>query len=147
MKPKNIIVGNALKIYLGIVSFFLVMYLFGLENITNLRFFNILFVLWGVNSAIKSNLFKNKDSNYISNLLIGFLTAFVAVIMVTFSLVLYLDRFNPEFIEVVGQSLMWGKELTVGMVAFTILFEGIASSAISSFIIMQYWKNYKMGHI
>ncbi len=146
MKPRSIIVGHAFKIYLGIVLFFLVMYLFGLEDITNLRFFNILFVLWGVNAAIKSNLFKNKDNNYFSNLLIGFLTAFVAVVMVTFSFVIYLDRFNPEFLKVVGDSLMWGQELTVGMVAFTILFEGAASSAISSFILMQYWKNYKIDH-
>ncbi len=143
MKPRSIIIVNAFKIYLGIVLFFLVMYLFGLEKVTFLRFFNILFVLWGVNAAIKSNLFKNKDNSYFSNLLIGFLTAFVAVIMVTFSFVIYLDRFNPEFLSVVGDSLMWGSELTVGMVAFTILFEGAASAVISTFILMQYWKNYE----
>ncbi len=147
MKPRRIIFTNAIKIYLGIVLFFLVMYLFGLENIAFLRFFNVIFVLWGVNSAIKMNLFRNKESDYFSNLLVGFLTAFVAVIMVTFSFVIYLDRFNPAFLDIVGESLKWGSDLTVGMVAFTLLFEGLASSVISAFILMQYWKNFKSDHV
>lgn len=144
MKTKNIIFLNALKIYLGIVLFFFLMKLFKLEHITELRLLNFIFVLWGVNSAIKKNINSNSGFGYLQNLFVGFSTSFSAVILITFSLTIYLFYINPAFIQVIESLKIWGSKLSPIKVAFAIFTEGISSSLVASFIIMQYWKNFKI---
>ncbi|MGB2128735.1 MAG: hypothetical protein ACPHXR_04570 [Flavicella sp.] len=144
MKTSKIIFDQALVIYFGIVIYFFLMQLLGLETITELRALNFLFVAYGVNAAIKKNVIENADSYYFTNLYIGFSTAFFAVLAVAFSLILYITFINVELITLMESSSVWGNDLTLGMVIFAILIEGLASSAICSFIVMQYWKKYKV---
>ena len=80
MGTNQIIIKNALKIVLGIIVYFFAMKIIGLENVSELRFLNFLFVVWGINNAIKNNIIKNKDTFYISNLFIGVATSIIAVV-------------------------------------------------------------------
>ncbi len=144
MGTNHIIIKNALKIVLGIVIYFFAMKLFGLDTISELRFLNFLFVVWGVNSAIKNNIQKNKDTFYISNLFIGVATSIIAVGIIIIGLITYVSLIDPEFITVLEKSFLWGSNLTLPLIIFAITIEGIASSVICSFILMQYWKNYKI---
>lgn len=144
MGINQIIIKNALKIVLGIISYFFAMKLLGLENISELRFLNFLFVIWGVNSAIKNNIHKNQDTFYISNLFVGVSTSIVAVGIILVSLITYVSVIDSEFIIVLENSYLWGKNLSLPLIVFAISIEGIASSVICSFILMQYWKNYKI---
>lgn len=144
MGTNQIIIKNALKIVLGIVIYFFAMKLFGLDTISELRFLNFLFVVWGINSAIKNNIQKNKDTFYISNLFIGVSTSVIAVGMIIIGLITYVSLIDPGFIGVLEKSFLWGSNLTLPLIIFAIAIEGIASSVICSFILMQYWKNYKI---
>jgi len=144
MGTNQIIIKNALKIVLGIVIYFFAMKLFGLDTISELRFLNFLFVVWGINSAIKNNIQKNKDTFYISNLFIGVSTSVIAVGMIIIGLITYVSLIDPGFISVLEKSFLWGSNLTLPLIIFAIAIEGIASSVICSFILMQYWKNYKI---
>ncbi len=144
MGINQIIIKNALKIVLGIVIYFFAMKLLGLENVSELRFLNFLFVAWGINNAIKSNIKKNKDTFYISNLFIGVSTSVIAVGMVIISLITYISLIDPGFITVLENSFLWSSNLTLPLIVFAIAIEGIASSVICSFVLMQYWKNYKI---
>jgi len=144
MGTNQIIIKNALKIVLGIVIYFFVMKLFGLDTISELRFLNFLFVVWGVNSAIRNNIQKNKDTFYISNLFIGVSTSVIAVGIIIIGLISYVSLIDPSFVSVLEQSFLWGSNLTLPLIIFAIAIEGIASSVICSFILMQYWKNYKV---
>ncbi|MBL4644151.1 MAG: hypothetical protein JKY44_11235 [Flavobacteriaceae bacterium] len=144
MGTNQIIIKNALKIVLGIVIYFFAMKLFGLDTISELRFLNFLFVVWGINSAIKNNIQKNKDTFYISNLFIGVSTSVIAVGMIIIGLITYVSLIDPGFINVLEKSFLWGSNLTLPLIIFAIAIEGIASSVICSFILMQYWKNYKI---
>jgi len=144
MGINRIIIKNALKIALGITLFFFAMKLLGLENISELRFLNFLFVIWGINSAIKSNINKNKDTFYISNLFIGVSTSIISVGIILIGLITYVSTISPEFITVLENSYLWGRKLSLPLIVFAIAIEGIASSVICSFILMQYWKNYKI---
>lgn len=145
METKKIITQQALKIYLSIIIYFFIMKLFGLEKMVELRIFNFAFVLWGVNSAIKQNLFVNLENSYLSNLSIGFATSFFAVLTVTFSLIVYTLVIDPSIIGIMTNSILWGNNLTLGHVVFALLIEGMASSVICSFLIMQYWKKHKLN--
>jgi len=144
MGTNKIIVKNALKIVLGIVLYFFAMKLLGLENVVELRFLNFLFVVWGVNSSIKNNIHENKETGYVGNLFLGVSTSVVAVIITVISLILYVTFISPEFIIVLENSFLWGNNLSLQLIVFALLIEGIASSVICSFILMQYWKNYKI---
>jgi len=144
MGTNQIIIKNALKIVLGIVLYFFAMKLFGLDTISELRFLNFIFVVWGINSAIKNNIQKNKDTFYISNLFIGVSTSVIAVGMIIIGLITYVSLIDPNFIIVLEKSFLWGSNLTLPLIIFAIAIEGIASSVICSFILMQYWKNYKV---
>ncbi len=140
MTRSKIVWKQSILIYIGIVSFFFVMKVFGLDNIVQLRALNFIFVFFGINKAIKLNIINNGEVDYLSNFSLAILTAVTALIMVILSLVFYLDFIDPGFLEVMEQVRVWGAQIDVLMVAFGIAVEGFASSVIISFILMQYWK-------
>lgn len=143
MTASKIIRIQTLKIFLCIVVYFFLMKLLGLDNVVELRLLNFVFVLWGVNGAIQKNVQLNKEHGYLQNMSIGLSTSSLAVILSTLSLAIYLQFIAPDFIKVFENSFVWGSSLTAPMVVFAVFFEGIASSVICSFIIMQYWKDVK----
>ncbi len=147
MSTSKIIIDQALKVYFGIVVYFFLMKFVGLENFTELRALNFIFVIWGVNAAIKKNILVNSDTMYLSNLSIGFSTAFFAVLGIAMSLIFYITFINYDLIHVMENSSVWGNNLSLGMVVFAILIEGMASSVICSFLVMQYWKKHKIQQI
>ena len=140
MTRSKIVWKQSILIYIGIVSFFFVMKIFGLDDIVQLRALNFIFVFFGINKAIKLNIINNGEIDYLSNFSLAILTAVTALIMVILSLVIYLDFIDPGFLEVMEQVRVWGAQINVLMVAFGIAVEGFASSVIISFILMQYWK-------
>lgn len=145
MNAEKIIFRNAMKIFVGVVLFFFLMKLIKVDHITELRALNFLFVFWGINSAIKTNIFKNHNNTYFSNLFIGFSTSFLSVILISIALMIYLFYIDPNFVRTIENLFLWGSELTPPLITFAILIEGIASSIICTFIVMQYWKKYKIN--
>lgn len=143
MDTSKIIITNALKIFIGIVIYFFLMKFFKLENVIQLRALNFFIVVYGINAAIKQNLFENNNNTYLTNLSIGFSTSFFAVLAVAFALVFYVTFIDYNLLHAMGNSSIWGSNLTLGKVVFVILIEGLASSLICSFMIMQYWKKFK----
>ncbi|MGB0776628.1 MAG: hypothetical protein ACPGR7_01240 [Flavobacteriaceae bacterium] len=140
MTRDRIIWRQAILIYLGIVCFFLLMKVFNLDQIVELRLLNFAIVFWGLNTAIKLSIKNDTPSDYLSNFSLAIMTASTALIMVCVSLVVYLEFIDPSFMQVMEQTGIWGKNLSVLMVVFGIAVEGFASSVISSFILMQFWK-------
>ncbi|WGH75465.1 hypothetical protein P8625_15565 [Tenacibaculum tangerinum] len=146
MTSNKIIFNNALLIFAGIVSFFLIMKIFELENISELRFLNFAFVLYGINRAIKMNIVENHETSYFINFLVGTGTSMIAVVLTIFSLIIYVDFIDSSFMIVLEKSSFWGQNLSLPLVVFALAIEGIASSVICSFILMQYYKNHKISN-
>lgn len=143
MKQTKIIISNALLITLLIGSFFFLCKLFGLESNPYLRFMNLFFVVYGVRRAIKMSINKNKETRYTTNLGIGIQTSALAVLISILGVIGYTYFFSPEFLEIMkGSFLFGGNKISLAAVFFTLLIEGMASSVIGSFIIMQLFKNY-----
>ncbi|MDT8418565.1 MAG: hypothetical protein RQ864_12230 [Lutibacter sp.] len=143
MNTKKIILINASKIYFGIVLFFFLMKFLNLEQITEFRLLNFIFVFWGSNNAIKKNIFTNHENDYVKNLYVGFATSFLAIILLGLSLNIYLSFIDPTLISTIENLKIWGSNLNPILITFAILIEGISSSLICTFILMQYWKKYK----
>ncbi|WP_348726208.1 hypothetical protein [Tenacibaculum sp. 190524A05c] len=119
------------------------MKILGLDNVSELRFLNFLFVFWGVNRAIKMNINLNQEQSYFSNFYAGFGAAVIGVGLTIIGLIIYVGFIDSSFISVLENSSFWGKDLSLQMVVFALAIEGIASSVMCSFIIMQYYKSYK----
>lgn len=140
MTLSKIVFKNAVKIYLAIVGFYFLVKLLGLSHIMELRFFNILFVVYGVNSAIKTNILQRFDTRYISNLFIGFQTSFLSVLAILISMVFYVSFIDDSLLIMIQKSSYWGNNLTLPKIVFSMTIEALASCFISSFVLMQYWK-------
>ncbi|TXD48263.1 hypothetical protein [Polaribacter sp. IC073] len=142
MSSDKIIIKNALVITLLIGGFFLVSTLLGLEENPFLRFLNLVFVLLGIYLAIKESVFVNKETNYMTNLGIGIRTSALAVFLSIAGIIVYIQFINPNFISVMSNSFLIGGSLSLPEIIITLVIEGMASSFIGSFIIMQFYKNH-----
>lgn len=143
MSSNNLVIRNAIFISAGIILYFFIMKISGLEGNSELRFLNFVFVFWGINNAIKSNIIHNGETLYVRNLAVGIGTSALAVGITVVGLIIYVSFIDPEFLEVIKESFIWTGNITLPLFVFALLIEGIASSVISSFILMQYYKNYK----
>ncbi|AUC86609.1 hypothetical protein CW731_00865 [Polaribacter sp. ALD11] len=142
MSTNKIIIKNALLTTILIGVFFLLCKLFGLEENPYLRFLNLAFVLFGIYLAIKESVFRNKETKYTTNLGIGIITSVLAVFLSIIGVVVYIKFINPNFMSVMNNSFLIGGNLSLPEIIITLVIEGMASSFIGSFIIMQFYKNH-----
>jgi hypothetical protein len=131
----------ALGIYGTLVTYFFSMKLLGIGEITQLRLFNFFIVMGGIYLLLRRNMKENND-NYFQNLFLGFRTGAMAIVLTVVSLFVYLKAINPAFIEVMEHSMIWGNHLSVFQVTVAIGIEGIASSFLLTYMVMQYMKNF-----
>ena len=142
MSTKKLIIKHAIFISLMIGAFFFLSKLVGLEENPYLRFVNLLFVIIGIRQAIKENIYVHKETNHAKNFATGFASAALAVILSTIGVVIYIEFINPEFLEVMNQSFLIGGDTSLFELAFTLVIEGLASSIVSTLIVMQFFKNH-----
>lgn len=142
MNQTKIIIKHAVLITFLIGGFFFLCKLFGLEENPFLRFMNLLFVVLGIRMAIKTNIYENKDTAYITNLGIGIQTSAFAVLLSIMGVIRYIEFINPDFLIIMDNSFLIGGKLSLAEVFISLLIEGMASSVIGSFIMMQFYKNH-----
>ncbi|TCI84391.1 hypothetical protein [Tenacibaculum sp. M341] len=144
MSNNKIILSNALLIFGGIAGFFFLTKIIGLDDVSELRLLNFVFVLWGINRAIKTNIKVNQESSYINNFSIGIGTSVLAVGFTIVGLIFYVGFIDSGLIAVLENTSFWIQNLSLPLIVFALAIEGVASSVICSFILMQYYKNYKV---
>mgnify|MGYP000324221152 CR=1 FL=1 len=132
---------NGLIIFILIGAYFLLAEFFGFSDNSYLRSLNIIIVFFGVNLSIKQNIAIDK-LNYFSNFFSGILTSFIGVILSIIGLSIYIEFYKGvEYIAMLSNPFIETAKIEHYFLA--LFLEGIASSVIVSFILMQYWKNFK----
>lgn len=135
-------IGYGLFTAIALVAYFLLMSLFNLHRIVELRFLNGIIVTIGICWAIYS--FKKQGNGYIGYLQglgLGFTTAAVAALLFGIFMVLYVTVINNEFMTTLRANQFFGEGLSVIVVFAVIVLEGVISGAMVSFIAMQYFKS------
>ena len=138
---------NGIMIFIGIGMYFLLMELLGLSDVFILRLLNILIVIYYVNKTIKSNYTEGK-LEYLDNLISGTLTSLIGVGLSVAGLLAYISfKGGDAYLVNLSQNFLFGGG-NPSMYQFCIglLFEGIASSVIITFTLMQYWKDRSLKH-
>jgi len=130
----------------ALIAYFLLMKVLGLEANFYLRIFNFVILIGGVfllfNSQIKNG---KKSVTYFEGLGLGFRSTVTSVVVFIAFLAAYIYFLDPEFMAILQSSQIWGNNLDLLEVAVAILIEGIASSFVISFGMMQYFKKYTVS--
>lgn len=139
---------NGFLIFLGIGIYFLTMDFLGLSHIFFLRMLNILIVIFFLNKTIKANFLKGKV-DYLENLVSLTLTSLFGVILSVAGLLMYISAQGGDlYLAKLSQNFLFGGgSPSIYQYCIALLFEGIASSIIISFTLMQYWKDRPVGYL
>lgn len=133
---------NGLIIFIGIALYFLLIEALDLKDQIYLRLVNFVFVIYGVNRTIKSN-YHDHINGYLTNLLSGFITAMVGLILGLIAFMIYVEyKGGDAYLETFKDSYIFGGgDPSLYQFCFGLFIEGAAASMIVSFAMMQYWKD------
>ncbi|WP_395059877.1 hypothetical protein [Flavobacterium sp.] len=139
--------NNGILIFIGIGIYFLTMELLGLSDVFLLRILNIFIVIYFLNRTIKSNYNEGK-TEYLENLISGTLTALIGVTLSVAGLLIYISmKGGDAYLAKLSQNFLFGGGTpSVNEYCIGLFFEGIASSIIITFTLMQYWKDRHLKH-
>ena len=137
--PKELI--NGFIIFLGIGVYFLNMNALGLSDITFLILFNIIFIVFGVNRTIVSNLLEGKRE-FLPGAISAFSTAFIGVVLSIAGLWIYSHmRGGDAFVDTLAKTFLFGDNPPLSTYCVYLLFEGLGSCIIVTLILMFYHNN------
>ena len=139
--------NNGILIFVGIGIYFLIMEMLGLSHLFFLRMLNIFIVIYFINKTIKSNYIEGK-TEYLENLISGTLTALIGVVLSVVGLLIYISmKGGDAYLAKLSQNFLFGGGTpSVNQYCIGLFFEGIASSIIITFTLMQYWKDRPIKH-
>ncbi|SDW02599.1 hypothetical protein [Flavobacterium degerlachei] len=132
---------NGVIIFIGIGLYFILMEILGLADLYYLRLFNVLFVFYGTNRTLKMNYEEGKTvftSNATSALLTSLIGVFLSVIgLITYSYI----QGGDAYLQSLSKTFLFGGSPSIMTYSISLLFEGIVSAVIISFMLMLYWNN------
>ena len=140
---KNLELKAGLLTCAALIIFFLFMKYVDLIQIVELRCINFFILLAGVNIAFRYHRRQaGANVEYFSGFFFGFFTALFAVIPFALFVFIYLWKIDPSLIiGLRSNSLFMGIEVTPEKAGITVMIEGIVSSVLISFILMQYYRS------
>lgn len=133
--------------FLAIGIFFLALYSLGLAEVSELRYFNLLIVFYYSNKLAKSNATETIEKNYLKNLTSVFGANLINVLLCIGGLLLFNLIFEPEFLRRITTGVLLVETTSVPQVVLSMFIEGVAGSAVVSFILLQYWKNHQSTYM
>jgi len=140
----NIELKNGILIFVGIGLFFLLMDLLGLADKNYLRILNAFIVMYGINKSIQYN-YKHEKTDYLENLVSGFKTGIIGVFLGIVGLIIFIYLKGGEsYLNRLSDTFFFGKDTNIIKYCSVLFFEGIASSLIGAFTLMQYWKGVEL---
>lgn len=111
-----------------------------LSNVFFLRLFNIVFIYYGVNRTLKSNLLEGR-TNLADNAISSLITSLTGVFLSIMGLVAYIyAKGGDSYINTLSESLLFVGSPSVMTYNISLLFEGIVSAVIVTFSLMLFWK-------
>ena len=138
--PKEI--SNGLIIFIGIGAYFLLMEVLGLADQIYLRLFNVLFVFYGTNRTLKTNFMEGKVI-LVSNAGGALLTALTGVFLSILGLIAYsYVKGGDAFVKSLSKTFLFGGNPSVMTYSISLLFEGVVSAVIVTFILLLIWETH-----
>lgn len=135
--PKELL--NGFIIFIGIGLYFLLMEAFGLADLYYLRLVNVLFVFYGTQKTLKSNFLEGKTI-LVSNAVSALITSLIGVFLSIIGLIIYsYSKGGDAYVNSLSKTFLFGGNPSVITYSISLLFEGIVSAVIVTFMLMLYW--------
>ena len=132
---------NGFIIFLGIGLYFLFMELLGLADLFYLRLFNVLFVFYGTNRTLKTNFTEGKTI-LVSNATSALTTSLTGIFLSVIGLIIYsYSRGGDAYVGSLSKTFLFGGNPSVMTYSISLLFEGIVSAVIVTFMLLLYWES------
>ncbi len=134
-------VKNGIIIWAGIGIYFLLMELFGFADLHFLRLFNGIIVIYGMNRTIKEN-YAHGNDYYLNNFVSALATGIIGISAALIGLVgfIYLKG-GESYIQSLADTFYFTGKTNSIMYIAVLFFEAFAATVISSFLLMQFWKD------
>jgi hypothetical protein len=130
---------NGFIIFIGIGLYFMLMEVLGLANLYYLRLFNVLFVFYGTNRTLQIN-YKEGNTIFASNAISALLTSLTGVVLSVIALIAYsYIQGGDAYLQSLSKTFLFGGGPSIMTYSISLLFEGIVSAVIISFMLMLYW--------
>ncbi|MCB0446039.1 MAG: DUF4199 domain-containing protein [Gelidibacter sp.] len=126
----------------ALIAYFLILKLISLHENPWLRLFNGVIMAAGIFYAIKY--YKLSVANkftYVDGFKTGLITGFVATLLFTFFMAIYMFHIDPGFTQKILNESYADYGLTTPILVFVIFIEGLASTVILTLTFMQLFKN------
>ncbi len=134
-----------LFIAIGLIFFFFVMRLFGLLYIVELRAFNLLIVVFGILGALKTMQKKLPERfTYFQGIGTGILTGIIGSAVFSLFVFFYVSFLDGGLMQSIIENEPMGRFMNPYIVSVIIAVEGIASSMLVAFILMNYLDPHKL---
>lgn len=129
--------------FIAISLFFLLMKVVGLENVTELRLFNIVILAVMINMLARKNIHMMKDFTYVQMLVSLLGATFITSVLSTLGFLIYVKIFNQDLVSSFKNHYIANGTFNVYIAAAILLFQALAAGLAISFVSMQYWKKYE----
>lgn len=131
---------NGIIVFIGISLYFLLMEALNLAGLFYLRLFNILFVFYGANRTLKSNFSEGKKV-FTFNAISALTTSLIGVFLSIIGLIIYsYVKGGDQYVQSLSETLLFGGNPSIMTYSISLLFEGIVSAVLVTFILMLYWE-------
>jgi hypothetical protein len=125
----------------ALIAYFLVLRLFGLHENPWLRLFNGIAMAVGLFYSIKYyKLITGNSFTYVDGFKTGLITGFIATILFTVFMAVYMFHLDPEFTQMLLGEWFNNYGEGAGILVFIILIEGLASTVVLTLTFMQIFK-------
>jgi hypothetical protein len=129
------------NIAITLIAYFLIVKLFGLHENPWMRLFNGAIMAYGLYSSIKAYKIRDVEGfTYFEGFKIGIKAGFLATILFTLFMGIYMFHINPDFVDVIMSEWKSDYENGAGILMFVLLVEGFASTLVLTLAFMQLFK-------
>nr|WP_321233738.1 DUF4199 family protein [uncultured Psychroserpens sp.] len=137
----SIALKYGLFITISLIAYFLILRLFNLHENPWLRLLNGAAMCAGIYFAIKYyKLISKSNFSYINGIKTALLTGFIATLLFTVFMSIYMFHLDPAFTEKILGEWFTNYGTGAGILVFIILIEGLASTVVLSLAFMQLFK-------
>ncbi len=124
---------------IGLIALFFIMKLLGIVHVIELRALNIFILATGVVTALKYfSKTKPQSFTYLKGLGLGVLTGIIASILFGLFVFIYTNLLDPAFMQEMVKNEPFGQYLNPYIAGVAVAMEGIGSTLILAFIVMNY---------
>lgn len=126
----------------SLIAYFLVLSLFGLHTNPFFSLFNGVITGFAIYEAIRYKRIELKsDYNYTAGFQAGIVTGFLATVIFTAFMAIYVTEVDPDFISNIAETFSKSYNIGVGVFGFTVFLSGLATTIVLTLSFMQLFKH------